>query len=73
MSHERYREAIQERADGTLGSIRLAELERHLEQCDSCRRLADDVVRIRELAGSLDHPAPPDRVWLQIAGRLRRT
>lgn len=72
MTHERYREAIQERADGTLGPIRRAELELHLEQCESCRRLADDLARIHDLAASLDHPAPPDRVWPQIAGRLRQ-
>jgi hypothetical protein len=72
MACERYLTAIQERADGTLGAIRLAELELHLAQCDGCRRLAEDVARIQDLAASLDRPAPPDRVWLQIAGRLRQ-
>jgi hypothetical protein len=64
--------AIQELADGTLGPIRRAELQIHLDDCDGCRRLADDLLRIRTLASSLDRPAPPDRVWLQIAGRLRQ-
>ena len=72
MACERYIAAIQELAEGTLGSIRRAELELHMESCDGCRRLADDLVRIRELAGSLERPAPPDRIWLQIAGRLRQ-
>ena len=72
MACERFIGAIQELADGTLGSIRRAELELHMESCDGCRRLADDVIRIRDLAGSLERPAPPDRVWLQIAGRLRQ-
>jgi hypothetical protein len=72
MACERYIGAIQELADGTLGSIRRAELELHMESCAGCRRLADDLLHIRELAGSLERPAPPDRVWLQIAGRLRQ-
>ena len=72
MACERFIGAIQELADGTLGSIRRAELELHMESCDDCRRLADDLIRIRDLAGSLERPAPPDRVWLQIAGRLRQ-
>ena len=69
---ERYPNAIQELADGTLGPIRRAELNIHLDECESCRRLADDLSRIHALAASLDRPAPPERVWSQIAGRLRQ-
>jgi hypothetical protein len=72
MNHERYRQAIQELADGTLGPIRRAELEMHLDECESCQRLADDLVRIRDLAASLEPLTPPDRIWSQIAGRLRQ-
>ena len=72
MSCHLYREAIQELTDGTLGPIRRAELELHLEQCEECRALAGDLAKIRETAASLDRPAPPDHVWLQIAGRLRQ-
>ena len=68
----RFVNTIQELADGTLGSIRRAELELHLDQCEDCRRFADDLARIRQAAASLDRPVPPDRVWLQIAGRLRQ-
>jgi hypothetical protein len=71
MPCERFVNTIQELADGTLGPIRRAELDLHLDQCEDCRRFADDVVRIRDAAASLDRPAPPDRVWLQIAGQLR--
>jgi anti-sigma factor RsiW len=70
--HDRYRDAIQELVDGTLGALRRIELQQHLDQCPSCRQLADDMRRVRELAQSLDRPAPPDRVWLQVAGRLRQ-
>ena len=72
MNHDRYRDAIQELADGTLGPLRRAELQQHLDECPACRSLADDMRRIRELAQSLERPAPPDRVWLQVAGRLRQ-
>jgi hypothetical protein len=69
---KQYSEAIQEFADGTLGPVRRAELQTHLEQCDECRALVADLRKIREAAAALDQPAPPDRVWLQIAGRLRQ-
>lgn len=72
MDCTRYREAIQERVDGTLGAIREADLQQHLDGCDACRALLGDLERIRDLAGSLEEPAPPDGVWIQIAGRLRQ-
>jgi hypothetical protein len=72
MTCARYTQAIQELVDGTLGSIRAAELEQHLDQCAGCRAFADDMQRVHDLAASLDRPAPPDGVWLQIAGRLRQ-
>jgi hypothetical protein len=72
MTCERYREPIQELADGTLGPIRRAELQTHLDTCDACRTLAADLQKIRRAAESLDAVPPPDHVWLQIAGRLRQ-
>jgi hypothetical protein len=67
-----YREAIQELADGTLGPVRRAELQTHLDHCDACRALAADLQKIRNAAAALDHPVPPAHVWMQIAGRLRQ-
>jgi len=72
MSCTNYRDALQELADGTLGPIRRAELQVHLDSCARCRSLASDLVRIKDIAGSLDRLSPPDVVWLQIAGRLRQ-
>ena len=63
---------IQAHVDGTLGSIRAAELEQHLETCARCRALEADLRRIHDVAGTLGDPEPPDHVWLQIAGRLRQ-
>jgi anti-sigma factor RsiW len=70
--HTVYRESIQELVDGTIGAIRRAELERHLAGCDDCRAFLADMEAIRDAAGSLEQLAPPDGVWLQIAGRLRQ-
>jgi hypothetical protein len=72
MSCTHQRHAIQELVDGTLVPIRRAELERHLDGCQACRDFAADMQRLRDLAGSLETLAPPDGVWLQVAGRLRQ-
>jgi anti-sigma factor RsiW len=68
---ERYLNAIHELVDGTLGPIRRAELELHLELCDGCRALAQDLQALAAAARSLDPLEPPDQAWQKIAGRLR--
>jgi hypothetical protein len=72
MACDRYIDRIQEAVDGTLGSIRRADLEMHIQECDACRALYDDLVRIRDAGAALPALDPPGRVWLQIAGRLRQ-
>jgi anti-sigma factor RsiW len=72
MGCAQYLNSIQEMVDGTLGAIRRSELEQHLEACDACRALLDDLQRVRRAAAALPSAPPPDRVWLQIAGRLRQ-
>ena len=72
MNCSHYTEAIQELAEGTLGPVRRAELQTHLDQCDDCRALAADLQKIRRAAESLETVRPPEHVWLQIAGRLRQ-
>jgi hypothetical protein len=72
MACERYLNSIQEAVDGTLGSIRRAELEMHLVQCEPCRALHDDLQRLHDAAADLPVLEAPDRAWLQIAGRLRQ-
>ena len=72
MACERFLNSIQEAADGTIGSIRRAELEMHVRQCEDCRALLDDLVRVRDAAAALPDLQPPDGAWLQIAGRLRQ-
>ena len=72
MACAQYLNSIQEMVDGTLGAIRRAELEQHLRDCDACRGLLEDLERVRRAAAALPSVAPPDRAWLQIAGRLRQ-
>jgi anti-sigma factor RsiW len=72
MSCQRYLSQIQELVDGTIGAIRRADLEAHLETCEDCRALLADLERIRDAAGQLGELRPPDGAWLQIAGRLRQ-
>jgi hypothetical protein len=67
-----YRDSIHALIDGAIGSIRRAELQRHLDECGDCRALAADLRRIHDLAASLPALEPPDGVWLQVAGRLRQ-
>jgi anti-sigma factor RsiW len=68
---ERYLNAIDELVDGTLGPIRRAELELHLETCDECRALAGDLREIARAARSLDQLQPPQHAWQEIADRLQ--
>jgi anti-sigma factor RsiW len=72
MQCTQYREWIHELVDGTIGAIRRAELERHLAECEDCPALAADLRAIQETASSLPALEPPDRVWLQVAGRLHQ-
>jgi anti-sigma factor RsiW len=72
MACTRYVTSIQELVDGTLGPIRAADLEAHLETCEACRALRADLEAIRDAAGTLGDLPVPDRTWLQIAGRLRQ-
>lgn len=44
----------------------LRAVERHLETCAECKRLADDLREIQRLAGSLEPRVPPDRVWSRV-------
>ncbi len=72
MACSQYLNSIQEAVDGTIGSIRRAELELHVDTCDACRTLLDDLQRIHDAAASLPPLKAPDGAWLQIAGRLRQ-
>jgi hypothetical protein len=67
-----YNEAIQELVEGTLGPVRRAELQTHLDTCDTCRALAADLQKIRDAGAALPPLRPPDRVWERVPGQLRQ-
>ena len=72
MACPQYLNSIHEAVDGTIGAIRRAELELHVDTCDACRELLADLQRIHDAAASLPVREAPDGAWLQIAGRLRQ-
>lgn len=72
MACPQYLNSIHEAVDGTIGSIRRAELELHVDTCDACRALLEDLRKVRDAAAALPGLDAPDRAWLQIAGRLRQ-
>src|SRR5690606_19889371 len=67
-----YNEAIQELAEGTLGPVRRAELQTHLDRCDECRALAADLQKIRAAASALPPVQPPPQVWKRVARQLQQ-
>jgi anti-sigma factor RsiW len=72
MACPQYLNSIHEAVDGTIGAIRRAELELHLDTCESCRALIEDLQRIRDAAASLPVLDAPDAAWPLIAARLRQ-
>lgn len=43
----------------------------HLAACAACRGVVQDLERLRTSAAGLGPMAPPDHLWMQIAGRIR--
>lgn len=72
MSCDRYQDTLHEHVDRTLGPVRRAELQTHLDICPACVALVADLHKIRDAAASLEPVQPRDHVWMQIAGRLRQ-
>jgi anti-sigma factor RsiW len=62
---------LSEFADGTLPDAERQQVDEHLATCAACRGLLQDLQRISRAAGSLGPIAPPDHVWLQVAGQTR--
>jgi len=69
MACQEYDDDINGLIDGSLDPAARRELEAHLRVCDACAAMADDLRRIRALAGSLERLQPPPRAWERIAGQ----
>ena len=42
----------------------------HLESCAACRSVLQDLEKLRRAASALGPMAPPDHVWLEVAGQI---
>jgi len=60
--------------DGELPEAEAAEVERHLRQCSSCARLAEDFRSFDHLARRRQDPPPPvsSTEWTRVLERIRR-
>jgi len=67
MSCEHRHDEINQLIDGSLDPAARRDLEGHLRACDACAETADDLRRVRALAGSLERLAPPAAAWDRIA------
>src|SRR5918994_2694045 len=63
---------LSEYVDRTLGRDEHAVVARHLETCEVCRQLVDDLREITRAAAALDPIAPPSRVWGRIEQEICR-
>jgi hypothetical protein len=58
--------------DGLLPDASVQALVReHLESCANCRGVLQDLERLRRASRGLGPIAPPDHVWLEVAGQVR--
>lgn len=62
---------LSEYVDRTLGRDQHAQVARHLETCEACRRLVDDLREITRAAAALDPAIPPARLWTRIEREIR--
>jgi len=57
--------------DGEVTADEQAAVSAHLATCAPCRALVEDLTRVRSAARSLGPIAPPDHIWLEVAGQIR--
>jgi hypothetical protein len=57
--------------DGELGPEGWERVHEHLAACAGCRGLADDLAALRDAAQRLGPTAPPDHIWLEVAGQVQ--
>lgn len=71
MTCEETRLRISPLIDGELSGPDAAAVLAHLAGCDACSWFRQDLDRVRRAAASLGPIAPPDHVWLHVAGQTR--
>jgi len=71
MTCEETRLRISPLIDGELSGEDATAVLAHLAGCDACSWFRQDLDRVRRAAASLGPIAPPDHVWLHVAGQTR--
>ena len=71
MTCEDFAESISALADGSLDPADRPRVEAHIEACDDCRALLDDLRTLRREAAALPPDPLPDSLWPRVAARLR--
>jgi anti-sigma factor ChrR (cupin superfamily) len=63
---------INEYVEGSLEPAAAEAVRRHVEVCDACGALLDDLREIGRVAATLEEKSPPARTWPRIASALER-
>ncbi|NOY22709.1 MAG: hypothetical protein GXO70_04235 [Acidobacteria bacterium] len=63
MNHQEVQEKIPLYVAGELPAVEVAELEAHLESCESCRHELEEFRKMEEMLAPLRLPDPPDELW----------
>jgi len=61
---------LSEFVDGEMPDDERARCEGHVETCAECRRIADELIRVRDLAAGLPERQPAGDLWPGIAARI---
>ena len=59
--------------DDAADAAERADVAAHVAACADCRRTLAELQAIHDAAGRLGPMAPPDHVWLEVAGQIRLT
>jgi anti-sigma factor RsiW len=59
--------------DGLLSADEESRVRTHVSGCHSCRGLLADLERLRVVTRQMGPIAPPEHVWLEVAGQIRLT
>ena len=71
MNEDRYRGKLGDYVDGSMSGPEQQSLEAHLETCQSCQALTNDLLEIKKTAASLERLVPPEGAWNRIADSIR--
>ena len=71
MALDEFAESVSALADGSLDPAERPRVEAHVEACDECRRLLDDLRQLRREAAAIEPVPVPASLWPRLAARLR--